>query len=118
MAYVNCIAVGCTQFGFRNTNTWMTRYVGCATFGNTTDALDGGYVFLDDVIRCTENPLLDPDNYDFRLNDLPGGGALLKGRGGYGSIINMPLSTSFEDPGVVQGARKIFLPNMSGGIGG
>jgi len=118
MAYVNCIAVGCTQFGFRNTNTWMTRYVGCATFGNTADALDGGYVFLDDVIKCTQNPLLDPDNNDFRLNDLPGGGALLKSRGGLGSIINMPSSTSFEDPGAVQGARKIFLPNMSGGIGG
>lgn len=118
MAYVNCIAVGCTQFGFRNTGPWTTRYVGCASFANTADALDGGYVFLDDVIQCSQNPLLDPDNFDFRLNDLPGGGALLKSRGGLGSIINMPSSTSFEDPGVVQGARKIFLPNMSGGIGG
>ena len=118
MAYVNCVAVGCTQFGFRNTNTWMTRYVGCATFGNTADALDGGYVFLDDVIACSQNPFVDPDNFDFRLNDLPGGGALIKGRGGLGSIINLSRSTSFEDPGVVQANRKIFLPNMSGGIGG
>ncbi len=116
-AYVNCIAVGCTQFGFRNTNSWTTRYVGCATFGNTADALNGGYVFLDDVTMCTQNPFVDPNNYDFRLNDLPGGGALIKSLGGLGSIVNMPLSTSFEDPGVVQSNKKIFLPNMSGGIG-
>lgn len=116
-AYINCIAMGCTQFGFRNTNTWTTRYIGCASFANSSDLINGGYVFLDDLINITQSPFVDPDNYDFRLNDLPGGGALLKGRGGIGSIINMPLTTSFEDPGVVQSSRRLIIPNMSGGIG-
>ena len=117
-AFINCIATGCTTYGYNNAAGWTAKYVGSASFGNTNNNLSGSYVLTDDITYCTENPFIDPDNYDFRLNDLPGGGALLKGRGGYGSIINMPLSTSFEDPGVVQGSRKIFLPNMSGGIGG
>jgi hypothetical protein len=48
---------------------------------------------------------------------LPGGGALLKSAGGLGQIINFPLSQSFDDVNTVQSNRKIFFPNMSGGLG-
>ena len=103
----------------------VAKTIGIRTFrGDESDVL-GRFVMTanmsdaEQVVRiCADNPFVDPDNYDFRLNDLPGGGALLKGRGGLGSIVNLPKSTSFEDPGVVQANRKIFLPNMSGGIGG
>jgi hypothetical protein len=115
--YVSCIASTCGVNGFNLNGQHNHRLITCASFlsPNNTSV---GYENWDVLTFLSQSPFVDPDNYDFRLNDLPGGGALLKSRGGLGSIINMPLSASFEDPGIVQGPRKIFLPNMSGGIGG
>jgi len=115
--YVSCIASTCAVNGFNINGQWNHRYISCASY-LSPNSTSNGYADWDVLTFLTQSPFVNPDNYDFRLNDLPGGGALLKSRAGLGSIINMPLSTSFEDPGVVQGARKIFLPNMSGGIGG
>jgi len=115
--YVSCIGSSCRTYAFNVNGLWNTRFISCASFASTNYST-GGYADWDLITNLTQIPFVDPNNFDFRLNDLPGGGALLKGRGGYGGIINMPQSVSFEDPGILQGSRKIFFPNMSGGIGG
>ena len=115
--YVSCIASTCVLNGFNINGQWNHRYISCASYLSPNNT-SNGYADWDVLNFLTEPPFVNPDNFDFRLNDLPGGGALLKSRGGLGSIINMSQSTSFEDPGVVQASRKIFSPNMLGGIGG
>ena len=73
---------------------------------------------LETPITLTQSPFIDADNFDFELNDLPGGGALLKGLGGLGQLVGLPLSRAFDDINIVQSKRQFFTPNMNGGIGG
>lgn len=116
-SYFSCIASTCKTFGFNLSGNWNTRYISCASF-NSPNSTSGGYENWDTLIFLSQSPFVDPDNFDFRLNDLPNGGALLKGIGGLGQIINLPLSKSFDDVNVIQSSRKIFTPNMNGGLGG
>lgn len=115
--YISCIASTCSTFGFNINGLWNHRYITCASFAST-NSTSNGYVDWDPVITLTESPFVNPDNYDFKLNDLPGGGALLKSRAGLGQLVNLPLSQAFDDINVIQSSKKIFLPNMTGGIGG
>jgi len=115
--YVNCVAVGCTTNGF-NVNFWNNRMIQCSGYNNAANLLAGGYMQLDNFINLTQNPFNDPDNNDFRLNDLPGGGALLKANGGFGYIPGFSSVPGFEDASLLQSKRQFFTPNMTGGLGG
>jgi len=116
-SYFSCIASTCTVYGFNISGLWNTRYISCASY-LSNNSTSSGYADWDAITYLTQSPFVDPANYDFRLNDLPGGGALLKSIGGLGQIINLPLSKSFDDVNIIQSNRKIFTPNMNGGLGG
>ncbi len=115
--YVSCIASTCSTFGFNINGLWNHRYVSCASYLSPNNT-SNGYADWDVLNFLTESPFVDPNNFDFRLNDLPNGGALLKSRAGLGQLVNMPLSQAFDDINLIQSNRKIFFPNMSGGLGG
>lgn len=116
-SYFSCIASTCRTYGFNINGQWNTRYISCASY-LSPNSTSNGYADWDVLTFLTQSPFVDPDNYDFRLNDLPGGGALLKSIGGLGQIVNFPLSKSYNDINTIQSNPRVFIPNMSGGIGG
>jgi hypothetical protein len=115
--YVSCIASTCTTYGFNINGQWNHRYISCASY-LSNNATTNGYADWDVLTFLTQSPFVDPANYDFRLNDLPGGGALLKSRAGLGQLVNLPLSKAFDDVNIIQSKRQFFTPNMTGGLGG
>lgn len=115
--YVSCIASTCSVYGFNLNGQHNHRLISCASYLSPSNT-NVGYENWDVLTFLTQSPFIDPSNYDFRLNDLPGGGALLKSRAGLGQLANLPLSKAFDDVNIIQSNRKIFTPNMNGGLGG
>ena len=98
--FINCLSYGNTGWGFNVGSSSRIIYYNCAAGGNTS----GQFSSLSNCtgignITLTANPFVDPSNGDFRLNNLPGGGALCRaaGTGPVGQI-------SALDIGVVQTA--------------
>lgn len=116
-SYVSCIASTCSIYGFNGAGLHNHRFISCADYLSPRYT-SLGYVAWETPIALTQSPFVDPDNFDFELNDLPGGGALLKGVGGLGQLVGLPLSKAFDDVNVIQSKRQFFTPNMNGGIGG
>lgn len=86
----NCIAyrttIGGTGFVFGVPGTVTTRGFyqlnNCAVGNHSARFTAAADIYTNDQnpINLTENPFIDAANGDFRLNDNPGGGALLKGK--------------------------------------
>jgi hypothetical protein len=110
---INCIAYNNSQEGFKTAGVSAIHASlnNCAGGGNSinynsdnwTDGVITGFISL------TENPFTDPEGLDFTLNDLPGGGTLLKGLG-WPSALPGLTGTNYPSVGV-------YTPNPGGGGG-
>jgi hypothetical protein len=101
----DCIVANCSGYAYAldhvNRSALLTR---CADYNCTsgrTEAVPLG-VMIDDIdpIRLTADPFVDVANYDFSLNNAPGGGAMCRNSAG----IWLPGGTtkSYHDVGCSQ----------------
>ena len=99
---IECIAVGCAGYGY-NTHTTLIGAVvyRCTGYNNTLGTFRSNFTPRE-PITITADPFIDAAGGDFRLNNDPNGGALLKGAGlgVYGQIDN-------QDVGAVQTAKQL-----------
>ena len=80
---LNCIAINCSDYGFRMRNSGSRRsFVFQSASYNNGNRFFGGANDVDaNPIVLTANPFVDSPNRDYRINDVAGGGELLKGFG-------------------------------------
>ena len=95
MLYVNCLAVGCSGFGFNTAADDQMFY--CAGYNNTSGNKNATPIYEDTFIALTADPFVNAAGSDFRLNNTAGGGALLRG-----SAMPFPTQTTSDDIGALQ----------------
>lgn len=98
----NCISSANHEYGFAD--IWSrsrVSYVNCKTYNNTSGIMSGGS--QEAATELTGDPFVDAANGDFRLNNLPGGGALCRAAG-----IGPVGQTSCIDIGAVA-SKGIFI---------
>lgn len=99
----NCVAVSNGGYGVNVTTYAAFPAEGVALWGNTSGGIANSTLFWrNNTITLSASPFVDAANGDFRLNDTPGGGALLRSVGYPSAFPGLPLTTNFGDIGAVQ----------------
>ena len=99
---IECVSVGCSGYGYNTHTTYVGSVVyRCAGYNNASGTYRSNFTPLR-PITITADPFIDALGGDFRLNDDPNGGAILKGAGlgVYGQIDS-------QDIGAVQAAKQL-----------
>lgn len=76
---VSCIAMNSSGYGFNGGGQSRQYFIGCAGYSNTSGNFSGGV--QEGSLTLTADPFVDGANGDFRLNNVAGGGAVLRGVG-------------------------------------
>lgn len=106
MAVVNCLAVNCGTYGFYSGSTAaQSRLINCAAFGNNSGNVDP---FISNVagslvnfVTLTADPTTNGPGNNFALNNIAGGGAMLRAAG-FPKTYQGISTTSYLDIGPVQ----------------
>lgn len=94
---IECVSVGCSGYGYNTHTTWVGSVVyRCAGYNNTSGTYRSNFTPLS-PITITGDPFVDAANGDFRLNNTPGAGAVLRGAG-----LGVYGQTDNQDVGAVQ----------------
>lgn len=97
-AHIDCISWSASSTGFA-TNTAFVAIFNCASDGTLGGKAEMNEYMTRNSITLTADPFVDAANYDFRLNNTAGGGALLRNAG----YSFWPFSTtSYHDLGIAE----------------
>lgn len=116
--FINCIATNNGGYGYNIGTAVSLRFDNCYGLSNTSGLilsatpLTGGAqgpLYAPAPANLSANPFVDAANGDFRLNDTPGGGGLLRAAGYPSAFPGLPLTANFADIGAVQAS-----PSRSG----
>lgn len=103
---ISCRAEGNTGYGFRSvtaSSTGLSLYH-CATWNNTAGGIDSASTFMNiGAIACTADPSTASGSNDFTLNNVQGGGALLR-QAGYPTTFPSLSGITYPDVGPYQAA--------------
>lgn len=106
--YIDCVAFRPTSGGTAFSTTDQSLLVNCASNGNWTNRVSDVVAIDHDAITLTADPFTDAANDDFSLNDVAGGGALLRAAG-----LSTYGQTGYADVGAVQhdagGGSNVFV---------
>lgn len=114
----NCLSVrnGIYGFDLDNNNADRAIYLdNCALFGNTGGAFDSFHVSLTgkivNTITLTADPFVDADNDDYQINEVDGGGALLReSQEDFEYLITSPYLWLLDElPGGIFVTKKKFI---------
>lgn len=92
--YISCLSTNNTGFGFDAAQGWGT--INCATFSNTSGAINLGTLAIDNV-TLSASPYIDTAGFNFTANSVAGGGQSIRG-----ASITAPTAINFRDIGYAQ----------------